>query len=169
MSTTTSKAIRERIAALVAGITPTLHNTLPFVSYVDASGADFRRWARSHPSVCTRRFQVRSIASSQPPDAANTDVEARLATFDVVVAYAMRWRAGQAFDRDDTMESDQGQIEHAIGRDGYGNFAGVNPNASWLGPDARGSQTGTTYERDVGGVDFLVIRMTYRFYRSTTP
>lgn len=166
MSTTTSPAIRARIAALVAGLTPALHAELPFVSYLDASGADFRRWARAHPSVCTRRFQVRTVATSQPPDACNTDVEARLATFDVLVAYAQRWRAGQSFDRDDTMESDQILIERTIGRDGYGNFSGAFPNASWLSSGAAGSQTATTFERDAGGVDFLVIRQTMRFYRS---
>lgn len=167
MATTTSKAIRERIAAVVAALTPTNHLELPFVSYLDAQGADFRRWARAHPQVCTRVFQARSVSTAQPPDASNTDVEARLATFDVIVAYAKRWRAGASFDRDDTMESDQIQIEHAIGRNGFGNFAGANPNASWLSSDARGSQTGTSFERDTAGnVDFLVVRQTMRFYRS---
>jgi hypothetical protein len=168
MATTTSKAIRDRLIAVVTGITPTLHNSLPFVSYTDANGADFRRWARSHPSLCTRRFQARTAGVEQPSDVSNTDVEARLATFDIIVAYAKRWRAGQSFDRDDTMESDQIQIEHAVGRDGYGNFSLSNPNASWLPSTVTGSQTGTTFERDGDNlVDFLVIRQTMRFYRST--
>ena len=167
MSTTTSKAIRERIATVVAALVPTLHAEKPFVSYLDASGADFRRWVRAHPEVCTRRFQARTVATSQG-DVSNTDVSARLATFDLIVAYAQRWRAGQSFDRDDTMEADQILLERAIGRDGYGNFALAHPNASWLSPDASGSQTGTSFERDVGGVDFLVVRQTMRFYRSAT-
>lgn len=168
MTPTTSKAIRDRIYTVIAALTPKVHNELPFVGYRDEAGADFRRWARSHPSECTRRFQVRTTSVTTPPDVSNTDVEARLATFDVVVAYARRWRAGQSFDRDDTMESDQIQIENAIGRNGYGNFALSYPNASWLGPEARGSQTETTFERDDGPVDFLVIRQTMRFYRSMT-
>jgi hypothetical protein len=168
MGTTTSKAIRERIAAVVAGLTPTVQPATAFASYTDAAGADFRRMARAHPSTCTRKFQVRTVSVTQPADVSNTDVEARLATFDVIVAYARRWRAGRSLDRDDAMESDQILIEHAIGRDGYGNFAGANPNASWLGPTARGSLTETTFERDDGPVDFLVIRQTMRFFRSTT-
>lgn len=170
MATTTAKAIRERILTVVGALTPSVYPSLLFVPYRDESGADFRRWARAHPQVCTRRVQARSVTTEQPPDASNTDVSAQLATFDVVIAYARRFRAGAGLDRDDTMERDQIQIEHAIGRDGYANFSGANPNASWLGPDARGSQTGTSYERDdgggTGGVDFLVIRQTMRFYRS---
>lgn len=168
MAITTSKAIRDRIAAVVGALTPTVHAELPFVPYRDEAGADFRRWANAHPQVCTRRVQARAVSGEQPPDVANTDVSAQLATFDVIVAYARRWRAGASFDRDDTMEADRILIERAIGRDGYGNFALSNPNASWLGPDARGSQTGTTFERDDGDVDFLVIRQTMRFYRSTS-
>lgn len=164
MATTTSKAIRDRIETVTAAVTPTLHPSLPFVAYHDESGADFRRWARSHPALCTRRFQVRTVASVQTADVTNTDVEARLATFEVIVAYAKRWRAGQSFDRDDTMEADQLLLERAIGRDGYANFAGVNPNASWMSPEARGSQTATSFERDDDKVDFLVIRQTMRFY-----
>jgi len=85
----------------------------------------------------------------------------------VIVAYAQshRWGADAALDRDDAMESDEKQIEHTIGRDGYPNF----PDASWLSPDAPGSQTETLLEHDENGpVDFLVIRQTMRFYRSTT-
>lgn len=171
MATTTSKAIRERILTVTAGLIPTVHPSLLFVPYRDEGGADFRRWARAHPKDCTRRVQARVESIEQPPDASNTDVSAQLATFDVIVAYARRWRAGAGFDRDDTMEADQTLIEKAIGREGYGNFALSYPNASWLGPSASGSQTRTTYERDegagVGGVDFLVIRQTMRFYRAS--
>lgn len=167
MPPTTTKAIRDRIIVVAGAIVPTVHPSLLFVAYRDENGADFRRWARSHPSVCTRRFQARTVSSDQS-DVSNLDVEARLATFEFIVAYAKRWRAGASFDRDDTMERDQGLIERAIGRDGYANFAGANPNASWLAPDARGSETGTTFERDVDNVDFLVIRQTMRFYRSVT-
>lgn len=171
MATTTSKAIRERIVAVVEALTPAAHDDLAFDAYIDEAGADFRRWARSRPGECTRRFQVRTVSTAQPPDVANTDVAAQLVTFDVIVAYPQRWQAGAGLDRDDTMESDRIQIERAIGRDGFGNFALSHPNASWLGPDARGSQTDTTFERDdvgVSGVDFLVVRQTMRFYRSMT-
>lgn len=166
MATTTSKAIRDRLAVLVAAVVPAIHAELPFVSYLDANGADFRRYARAHPLLCTRKFQARTVSVVQPQDVTNTDVEVRLATYDIVIAYAKRWRAGQSFDRDDTIESDQIQIEKAIGRNGYANFSGANPNASWLSSEARGSQTGTTFERDIGNVDFLVIRQTMRFYRT---
>lgn len=166
MSTTTSKAIRDRITTVVGALLPSVHAELPFVAYRDEAGADFRRWARAHPQECTRRFQARTASVARPPDVSNTDVEALLATFDVIVAYARRWRAGASFDRDDTMEADQLQIERAIGRDGFANFALSHPNASWLSPGARGSQTETTFERDDGPIDFLVIRQTMRFYRA---
>lgn len=166
MGTTTTQAIRNRIETVVEAITPSAHADLGFDAYRDEAGADFRRWARAHPEVCTRRFQARTVASVQTTDVTNTDVEARLATFEVIVAYAKRWRAGASFDRDDTIEVDQNLIERAIGRDGHANFALSNPNASWLGPRAPGSQTGTTFERDVDNVDFLVIRQSMRFYRS---
>lgn len=166
MATTTSKAIRDRIYTVATGLVPSVHPELPFVAYRDESGAEFRRWARSHPSLCTRRIQVRTVSVPQTKDVSNTDVEARLATFEIVVAYAKRWRAGASFDRDDTMESDQLQLERAIGRDGYANFALANPNASWLGADVPGSQTETTFERDGKAVDFLVIKQTMRFYRA---
>jgi hypothetical protein len=167
MAVTTAKAIRDRIAVVVAALTPTVHNTLGFVAYTDTAGADFRRWARSHPGVCTRRFQVHTVGAEQSADVSNTDVEARLATYEVIVAYSRRWRAGRGFDRLDTMLADQAQIERAIGRDGGANFALTHPNASWLGPDATGSETNTALERDEGNVDFLVIRQTMRFYRAT--
>lgn len=168
MSTTTSQAIRDRISTVVQSTTPTVHLELPFVAYRDESGADFRRWARSHPQTCTRRFQARVDSDRQTQDATNTTVEARLATFEIIVAYAKRWRAGASFDRDNTMGSDQTLIERVVGRDGYSNFSLSNPNATWLTPDVPGSQTETAFERDDGDVDFLVIRQTMRFYRSTT-
>lgn len=170
MATTTSKAIRERILAVVVPLVPTVHPAWPFVAYRDEGGADFRRWARAHPRECTRRVQARLVSIEQPPDVSNTDVSAQLGTFDTIIAYARRWRAGAGFDRDDTMEADRLLIEKAIGRDGYANFAGAFPNASWLGASASGSQTGTTFEREegggTGGVDFLVIRQTMRFFRA---
>jgi hypothetical protein len=167
VSTTTAQAIRDRIITVVQGTVPTVYPVLPFAAYRDESGADFRRWARSHPQTCTRRFQARLISSVQASDVSNVDVEVRLATFDILVAYAKRWRAGASFDRDNTMASDQTLIEHTVGRNGYGNFNGAFPNASWLSPDASGSQTETLFERDDGKIDFLVIRQTMRFYRNT--
>jgi hypothetical protein len=167
-SVTTTELIRERIITVVEAITPTVHASLPFVAYRDEAGADFRRWARAHPSECTRRFQARLVSSARGQDVSNMYTEARRATFDIIVAYAKRWRAGSSFDRDDTMDVDQGLIEGAVGMNGYANFALSNPNATWLAPSAPGSQTDTSFERDVDNVDFLVIRQTMRFFRSTT-
>ena len=53
MATTTIKAIRDRIVAVVEATAPTVHPELPFDAYLDEGGADFRRRARSHPAVCT--------------------------------------------------------------------------------------------------------------------
>jgi hypothetical protein len=171
MSTTTTTLIRNRLETVVVALVPTIHAELPFVAYRDASGADFRRWARSHPSLCTRRVQVRTVSSVQERGVSNLDVETRLATFEILVAYSKRWRAGQAFDRDNTLELDQGLIERNIGRDGHVNFSLSNPNATWLAPGVPGSKTGSAFEgRNAGNVDnveFLVITQTMRFYRAT--
>jgi hypothetical protein len=172
MSTTTTTLIRNRIETVIVGTTPSVYPGTTFTAYRDASGADFRRWARAHPSLCTRRVQVRTSSSMQS-DVSNMDREARLATFEIIVAYSKRWRAGQAFDRDDTLEADHSLIERAVGRDGYQNFTGANPNATWLKPGATGSRTGSVFERatyqpGVDNVDFLVITQTMRFYRTVT-
>jgi hypothetical protein len=171
MAVTTEAAIRDRIISLIIGLQPLVQTSLRFVKYRNEGGANFRKWAKQNPAACTRRVQVRRYHLDRTNDVCNTDVEARRVTFDAIVAYeqSQRWGADAALDRDDAMESDQKQIEHAIGRDGYGNFVGAFPNASWLSAEADNSLTETFVEtNDEDGVDFLVIRQTMRFYRSTT-
>lgn len=165
MPTTTAAAIREQMVGLIVGLTPAYDSAVPFVPSTSDRHGNIRSWSRANPSASTRRFQVRSRVVRQWTDITNTDVEAVLATFEIVVAYAQthRWGPDAALDRDDVIESDQSWIEQTVGRDGYANIS----NASWLGPNAAGSETATIIERDdAAGVDFLVITQTMRFFRA---
>jgi hypothetical protein len=160
MATSSSKAIRDRIITVVNGITPTLHAELPFVAYRDESGADFRRWARAHPQLCTRRVQAR-VLSDEQGDIMNEDVEEHLATFEVIVAYAHRWRAGASFDRDNVMEEDRHAIEDAIGVLGAANFTPATADATW-----REHVNASDPRESDEGVDFLVIRQLMSYLRA---
>ncbi len=166
MATTTIRAIRATIVSLIKAIVPTFDTETPFKPYLNQGAAAFRRDMLAAPQASTRRYQVRARAGRRTQDATNTDVVAELVTFDIVIAYAQthRWGADAALDRDDAIEEDLKQLEFTVGREGYANI----PNASWLAPDADGSQTEPPrIERDdAAGVDFLVITQTMRFYRA---
>lgn len=165
MATTTARAIRNTIASLIKGLAPAADAKLAFRLSLNQGAAAFRKECAQNPQASTRRVQVRARAAKPTSDVTNTDVEAVRVHFDIVVAYAQTHRFGgdAALDRDDVIEQDQAQIEHTVGRDGYQNI----PNASWLSPEAPGSETDTTIERDdEAGVDFLVITQTMRFYRA---
>lgn len=171
MATTTGGAIRDRIIALVKALAPTVDSSVAFRPYENQGGANFRKFCRGAPMGSERLYQVRDVTTRQPADASNTDVEARMVTFDVIVAYPQthQWGVDAGLDRDDAMDADRKLIENAIGRNGYGNFANDYPNASWIGESAAGSQTATTFERtDDDPVDFLVIRQTMRYYQANT-
>ncbi len=165
MATTTAGAIRSTIQALVKAIVPAIDSELAFVPYLNQREASFRRDCQANPAACTRRVQVRARHADKVPDVTNTDVIAERVHIDIIVAYAQthRFGADAGLDRDDAIDSDRMLIENTVGREGYQNV----PNATWLTPGAPGSETETRVERpDEGGVDFLVITQTMRFYRA---
>jgi hypothetical protein len=161
MATTTAAAIRDRIIAVIQGTTPTTDSALLFVKFNNELAANFRRWADQNATAAHRRFQVRDIGRDQPPLVSNTDVEERLVTFEIVVAYPQthRWGGDNALDRDDVMGEDQHKIERAVGMLGRANFTPSSyPDACWREGETR---------REVGrACDFLVIRQTMSFHRS---
>jgi len=157
---TTAELIRDHIIELVEAITPTLLLGDKFERYLNEGDADFVTWCAAHPESVFRRFQVRDTGDDHPPDISNLDVESRLVTFEIRVAYPQTSRYGKnnALDRDDVMSADQHQIEHTVGLCGYANFTGASaPNAAWV--------EGATRRDQDGGIDFLVITQTMRFYR----
>lgn len=161
---TTAELIRDRIITLIEAIAPTVLSGDRFERYLNEDDADFVDWCEAHPESVFRRFQVRDTGDDHPPDLSNCDVEGRFVTFEICVAYPQTSRYGKngALDRDDAMSSDQHLIEHTVGLCGYVNFIGASvPNAAWI--------EGTTRRDQSGGIDFLIITQTMRFYRRMVP
>lgn len=157
---TTADLIRDRIIDVIESLTPDLLAGDKFRRYRNEGNGDFEAWATANPDGAWRRFQVRDVGRDQPPEVSNTDVEERLITFSIVVAYPQTSRAGRknALDRDTAMSHDQHDIEHAIGLTGRGNFMPPDyPDASW--------RSGSTTRSVRQAVDFLEIEQTMAFYR----
>jgi hypothetical protein len=130
---TTAEAIRDRIIAVIAGLVPKTVAGDIFRAYRNEGGGDFQAWAEGNATGCRRRFQVRQLRDRRAPDISNTDFEERMATFRILVAYPQTHRdgPGAALDRDDALDSDMMQIEHAIGMCGRANLAPPYPDACW--------------------------------------
>jgi hypothetical protein len=164
-NTTTADALRDKIAALIKALVPTYLAGDLFREFRDEADADMIAYAKARPNAAWRLYQVRHTGGDRAPESSNSDVEAHFATFEITVAYSQTGRAGAAAarDRDKLIADDQHLIQHAIGMAGYANFTGAaNPNASWLDDEI----PERTRE---GGVDFLILRTTYRFYRRMVP
>jgi len=163
MATTTAAAIRDRIRTVIQALTPQAHRAQKFIAYRNEGGANFRRWAQQEQAGAYRRFQVRDTGDDSPPSVSNTDVEERLVTFRVTIAYPHTSRTGKdgALDRDDIMALDQHQIEHAIGMCGRASFtAPTYPDACW--------RSGRT-RREIGDIcDFLIVEQSMSFFRVMT-
>lgn len=165
MPTTTMTALRDYMIALVKAIQPAkLAETddVDFVPYRNEGAGDFIDWAEDNPQAAFRRFQIRDTGeSSVVPDVNNTDIVGKWVDFEVIVSYPQTLRAGDdaALARDALMTDDERLIDNVIGLQGYPNFVGGSvPNASLTEQRAR---------RVVGkGVDFLVVTLTYHFYRT---
>lgn len=158
---TTEDLIRDRIIELIKAIVPTYLAGERFDPWRDDADADFRKAAKANPNNAWRRFQVRDDGTARPPEVASVDVRICYVTFEIAVAYDQSSRAGNAAarDRDKLIKSDEHLIQRAIGLEGYANFIGASaPNATFFGDDVH-------RERE-DGVDFLVLRVTYRFFRS---
>jgi hypothetical protein len=159
MATTTVAAVRDRIIAVVKGLTPVSDSALPFGPFNNELGATFRRWADSNAPAAHRRFQIRDTGRTRPPDISNILIQSRQVTFEFVGAYPQThlWGGDNALDRDDVMRQDQEQIWHAVGPAGRENFTpSAYPDAFWRG--------GEVLDRAIGrACDFLIIRLTMEF------
>lgn len=158
-SPTTAAAIRDRIIALIEALIPRELAGDRFVVFRDDDDADFQPWCEANPQAAFRRFQVRDLAPDRPAQVSNMDVEERMVTFTIAIAYPQTARAGRlgARDRDRIRTADRHQIETAIGMRGAANFQPPNPEAGWISSDAED-------EPVLGkGVDFQMITQTMRF------
>jgi hypothetical protein len=164
-NTTTIELLRDYIITLIQAITPTVHSGVRFTVAPDELAADFRAWAEQNPQGALRRFQVRDTGKRIPPDVSNTTVEGRFVEFEILIAYPQTNRFGinAARDRDDAAEADEFLIEQQVGMNGYANFTGASvPNAAWI--------NGQFDPRVLGaGVDFVLMRATYRYWRRMVP
>lgn len=164
MTTTTADAIRDRAITVITALVPRSLSHDRFKAYLNEGDADFTTWAESTDAGAFRRFQVRDTGSDQPPDVSNTDVEARIVSLRVTIAYPQTSRAGAkgGLARDKIMSQDQHQIEHAIGMAGSSNFSSSTnpayPDACWT--------SGSTLRRVGRACDYLVIEQAMLFYRS---
>jgi hypothetical protein len=156
---TTAGAIRDRIIEVIRALTPSVHTGNRFEVFRDEDEANFVEWAEAFPQGAFRRFQVRDLSTDGPPPVSNTDIEERLVTFTIAVAYPQTSRMGgdAARDRDDARTADRHLIERAIGMAGRANFSSPHPDACWRA-DGSGSELVTR-----NGVDFLVITQTMSF------
>lgn len=158
----TAAAIRDRITALIASLTPQADERTPFRAHRNEGRADFTAWAEANAAGAHRRFQVRNDGTEEPPEVSNTDVDMRHITFVVRIAYPQtgRWGKDGALDRDDVIDLDWGQLERVVGiysRSNYGDSADCTP-------------LGATRETEVGeSVDFLIVRARFSYYRAVFP
>lgn len=164
MATTTAAAIRDRAIAVIKALVPTSDEKLRFTPYQNELGADFRKAMLDHPPGAHRMFQVRTSGRDRGIEVTNEDVEEHWLELEVVVAYPQdhRWGPENALDRDDVMDQDQHMIEDAIGWRGSANFTTLtNADACW-----RDSLSAADPWERVDGVDFLVIKQLFSYYRS---
>ncbi len=160
---TTAESIRDRMIAVIKGLTPDTVVGDRYMPYRNEGGADFKAWAAANPSGCRRRFQVRDVGEDVPPAVSNTDYETRSVTFRILVAYPQTHRdgPGNALDRDDTIDADRHRIEFAIGMCGRRNF-----NVTDGYPDACWYEGSTKIDRDHDGVDFIEIVQSMYYLRT---
>ncbi len=159
---TTSEGIRDRIIALITAITPAAPVTPAFRAYRNEEGGDFRAFAAANAAGALRRFQVRDNGEDHGVTVSNTDYDEREATFTVLIAYPQNARAGRqnAMDRDDCSDADFHKLDYAIGIYGRANFTVATlSDCTPLGLEKVGVEHGQ-------GVDFLVLRGTFRYLRS---
>jgi hypothetical protein len=163
---TTAEAIRDRLIAVIEGLTPVSLSGDKFRAYRNEGGADFQSWAEANPPGAFRRVQVRDTGEDESPEVSNTDCEERKVTFSILVAYPQTSRTGKgaALDRDDVIQQDRRSIDKAIGMIGRANLSHPYPDACWL---KDGSDAPTRVEGN--GVDFLEFRYQYLFQQSNYP
>jgi hypothetical protein len=162
MAIATEEAIRDRVIAIIEGLTPSSRPVTPkFLRYRNEGDGNFVRWAEASPAAALRRFQVRDDGRDGIPEVSNTDVEDARLLLIIEIAYPQDSRSGPAaaLDRDDTGKADWKKINFAIGICGRANFSGAN-DCTPTGAIKRVEQR--------NGIDLVVIEAGFRFYRSTS-
>ncbi len=152
---------------MIEGLTPSNVSGDVFRRFRNDRDGAFQKWAETTTTGCRRRFQVRRIADVETPEVSNTDHEGWMCTFRVLVAYPQINRDGPdgALDRDDAMDSDQHQINKAIGMDGRANLAPPYPDAAWR-QEGNGERSRITEPIEGDGVDFVQIILSYSYLRT---
>lgn len=160
MSTTTPAAVRNAIAAVVKGLTPTAHTETPFREHEEREA--FRDWCVANASACLRRYSVRWIGDTAPPTVSNTDVEFVERAIDVEVAYPTAWRLGgrQLAGLDDAISEDLRLIAHAVGTNGHARVAAE------LGAASVTITTEAERVVDLGPIHLGQVALIARYYRS---
>jgi hypothetical protein len=155
-TSTSEGEIRDRIADIIAGLTPTSLSSDRFREHRNEQ-SNFIDYCETKPNGALRRFQVIETGADSPPETSSVYVEERLATFVITIAYprTARYGADQALDRHDVMREDQRIIERAIGPAGRANFTDPWPNALWRG--------GGVTREEGEGCDYLVISQDMAF------
>ena len=126
MATATPETIRNRIATLIAALTPTSDTGVKFVQSRDEAAADFPAWCEANPAACLRRFQVRYDGNDSLPPVSAVDNSLQSATFVILIAYPLTHRYGNGRDRDDVMDEDWRKINYSCGIYGRANFSSTN-------------------------------------------
>jgi hypothetical protein len=156
----TAESIRDRVIALVEGITPTSLAGDKFRRYRNEGAADFDEAMENKPAAAFRRFQVRQVGDEENPDVSNAQFEAVVVSYEFRMAYPQNHRYGAAngMDRDDVINQDWLQFNRAIGIYGRGNFTGSHDC----------TPLGAVKTRESGNaVDYLVVTARFRYQRTT--
>src|SRR5678815_4190020 len=161
MALATAEAIRDRILTLIEAITPSSLSGDKFRRYRNEGNGNFAAWAERNATASFRRVQVREVGDDNPPDVSNTDFEAVYLTEELRIAYPQshRYGAANALDRDDVMKLDWKDINFSVGMYGRANFSEEN-DCTPLPAVRLATERGDN-------VDFLVIKLTYRYNRDT--
>lgn len=158
----TAASIRDRICALIEGVTPSVLSGDRLRRYRAELGANFDDEMEKQPSGALRRFSVRESGDDEIPLASNISEEIVRSTFEIRIAYPQthRYGADNGYDRDDCIRSDWKAINYLIGIYGRGSFTGSYDC----------TPLGATMEREMGsgGVDYMVVTAQYEYRRSTT-
>jgi hypothetical protein len=165
MALATAESIRDRIAAVLVGLTPTLLSSDKFRQYRAEAGANFEEFITKSPAGAFRRFHVREVGEEENPLTSNTTEERLPIEFELLIAYPQthRYGPGNALDRDDVARRDWRDIKHAIGIDARANFTSATDGSYDATP------LGATRTREtMGANDVSVIRVSFEHLRSTT-
>jgi hypothetical protein len=157
---TTVDAVRDRIAEVIAGLTPTILDGNRFREYLYEGGADFQTWATKNTAGAFRRYQVSFDGAYALPTVSNSDYEERTPVFTIIIAYPHDARAGnkQASDRRKLIDRDHDLLVESIGLYGRANFTAPHPDAAFL--------DWSSTRDSVGTCDFLIVTLTLRFNRA---